>query len=364
MKIDAAILREGASRPVIEPIEIEEPRADEVLVRMVATGICHTDLDVASRPGQRPIVLGHEGAGIVDRVGPDVTMFEPGDHVILSGDSCGHCPNCLHNYPSYCVENMPRTFGALRMDGSTPLSVDGMPVFGRFFGQSSFATYSLTGERTPVKVPKDLPLERLGPLGCGVITGSGAVIEALKVRPGQSIAIFGTGSVGLSAVMAARLMGASRIIAVDLIPERLALAQELGATDAINAAEADPVAAIKDITRYGANFAFNTTNAPKVYGQAIACLAHQGVSAFVTAPHGDWAPEIFPLLAGGRTLRGIIGGDAAPSQFIPMLIDFYRQGRFPFDRLITFYPFEKIADAFDDIEAGRTIKPVLKMPSA
>ena len=363
MKIEAAVLREGETRPAIESVDIEEPRDDEVLVRLVATGICHTDIEVASRPGQRPIVLGHEGAGIVEKVGPHVTEFEPGDHVILSGNSCGHCPSCLDNHPSYCVENMPRTFGALRMDGSSPLSKDGQPVFGRFFGQSSFATYSLTNQSTPVKAPKDLPLEMLGPLGCGVITGAGSVIEAFKLRAGQSIAIFGAGSVGLSAVMAARLVGAAHIIAVDLIPERLSLARELGATEAINPAESDPVAAIQEITRYGVDFSFNTTGVPAVYSQAMACLAHQGIAGFVTPPRGDWAPEIFPLLAGGRSLRGIIGGDASPRLFLPKLLDFHRQGRFPFDRLTTFYPFESIADAFADIGSGKTIKPVLRMPN-
>jgi aryl-alcohol dehydrogenase len=249
---------------------------------------------------------------------------------------------------------MPRNFGGRRMDGSTPLSQDGAPINARFFGQSSFATYSLADERAAVKAPEDLPLELLGPLACGVMTGAGSVINSLAVRPGQSIAIFGAGAVGLSAVMAAKIVGATRIIALDIVPARLDLALELGATEVINTATGQAI-------RPGVDFTFNTTRCPGIFTQAMESLAPRGVAGFVGAPFSPWTPDMFQILAGGRTLRGIIGGDSSPGAFIPLLLEYYRQGRLPFDRLIRLYPFAEIGRAFADCEHGTTIKAVLRM---
>jgi aryl-alcohol dehydrogenase len=363
MKIQAAVSREGAPYPQIETLDLEEPRAGEILVRIAASGICHTDIGVHGRPGPRPFVLGHEGAGVVERVGAGVTSLKPGNHVVLSVNFCGECPSCKRNAHSYCYEVLPRNFGGLRPDGTSPLSKDGQRVFARFFGQSSFATYSLADACAAIKVPDDIPLETLAPLGCGVQTGAGAIIHSLNVGAGDTVAIFGTGSVGLSAVMAARIVGAERIIAVDLVPSRLALAKELGATDIIDASAGNAAKTIRELTRYGVSHAFNTANAPVSYTQSLECLAPRGVAGFVAPPRGEWAPDMFHLLSGGRALRGILGGDTTPSLFIPMLIDYYRQGRFPFDRLIKLYPFEKIAEAFEDSDTGKTIKPVLRMPN-
>jgi aryl-alcohol dehydrogenase len=361
VKIRAAVSRDAARPPAVETLEIEEPRDGEILVRIVASGICHTDINVHERDrSPKPIVLGHEGAGIVERVGCG-TRLVPGDRVILSVNYCGECPSCRRNAHSYCYECLPRNFGGRRPDGSTPLAQNGAPINARFFGQSSFATYSLADERSAVKVPDDMPLEMMGPLGCGVITGTGAVINSLAVRPGQSIAIFGTGAVGLSAVMAAKIVGATRIIAVDVVPSRLKLALELGATDAIDAAAVSPAKEILERTRYGVDFSFNTTRSPEVFTQAMQCLAPRGVAGFVGAPVGQWNPDMFHILSGGRAVRGILGGDASPGLFIPLLIDYHRQGRLPFDRLVRFYPFEDIAQAFADCEHGETVKAVLRM---
>jgi aryl-alcohol dehydrogenase len=233
------------------------------------------------------------------------------------------------------------------------------PIHSHFFGQSSFASHAIAPERTAVKVPGDLPLEKLGPLGCGVITGAGAVLESLEVIPGQSVAVFGTGGVGLSAVMAARLVGATRIVAIDLSDERLELARELGATDCLRGDEPDLAGTIRAITGRGADASVNTTTVPAVFDAAMDCLAMRGTAAFVTAPRGDWTPNMFGMLSGGRSLKGVLGGDADPHSFIPMLIEYWRDGRFPFDRLLTTYPFNDIARAFDDARAGRVIKPVL-----
>jgi len=362
VRILAAISRDAGRPPAVEPLDIEAPRDGEILVRIVASGICHTDINVHERDrSPKPIVLGHEGAGVVERVGAAVTRFVPGDRVILSVSFCGECPSCRQNAQSYCYECLPRNFGGRRPDGSTPLAQSGTPVNARFFGQSSFATYSLADERSAVKVPDDMPLEIMGPLACGVMTGVGSVINSLGVRAGQSIAIFGTGAVGLSAVMAAKIVGATRIIAVDVVPSRLELALQLGATHAIDAAAGNPVQAIRDWTRHGADFSFNTTRSPAVFTQALECLAMRGVAGFVGAPLGSWTPDMFQILSGGRTVRGILGGDASPGLFIPLLIEYYRQGRLPFDRLIRFYPFQDIARAFADCEHGVTVKAVLRM---
>ena len=364
MQVTAAVSRRSGSAPTLESLDLEAPRTGEMLVRLVATGICHTDLhEHPGRHAPQPIVLGHEGAGVVEALGAGVRGFEVGDHVILSGNSCGRCPSCLANRPSYCDLAMPLCFGGKRLDGSTALRCGDEKVHSHFFGQSSFSTHTVVPERTAVKVDRDLPLEKLGPLGCGVITGAGAVIEALHVGHGDSIAIFGAGGVGLSAVMAARLVGARHIVAVDVNAERLALAMELGATHAIQSNE-EAVKQIRSITGRGVRFTLNTTTVPAVHTMALEALAMNGTAAFVAAPRGEWAPQMFPMLAGGRQLRGILGGDAHPGLFLPQLIDYWRQGRFPFDRLLTFYRFDEIARAFDDVHHGRVIKPVLRMPGA
>ncbi len=362
MKITAAVSRPGLPEPRLEELELEAPRAGEMLVRIVAVGICHTDLhEHPGRHSPQPIVLGHEGAGIVEAVGDGVRGFAVGDHVVLSGSSCGSCPSCRAGRPTYCDLAMPMSFGGKRLDGSTALSCGDERIHSHFFGQSSFATYAIVPERTAVRVDKDLPLEKLAPLGCGVITGAGAVIEALKVKAGDTIAILGTGGVGLSAVMAARLVGAKRIVAVDINRDRLDLARDLGATDLIAADGENVAAQIRAVTGRGVDFSFNTTTVAAVHTIALECLAMNGTAGFVAAPRGDWAPQMFAMLAGGRQLRGILGGDANPSTFLPMLIDMWRQGRFPFDRLIEIYSFEEIGRAFHDVESGRVIKPVLKV---
>ncbi|HUK03204.1 MAG TPA: NAD(P)-dependent alcohol dehydrogenase [Steroidobacteraceae bacterium] len=364
MKIRAAVSRAGAAFPALETLELEAPRPGEILVRMVASGICHTDLGAHAGRGAgtpKPVVLGHEGAGVVERVGAGVTRLAAGDHVILSGCSCGHCPSCIADFPSYCYEMLPRNFGGLRMDGTSALSANGERIFGHFFGQSSFADYAIAPERSAVKIAADLPLETLAPLGCGVITGTGAIMRALKVGAGATLAVFGVGGVGLSAVMAARLVGASRIIAIDVQPARLALARELGATDVIDARAGEPGKAVRELSGSGVNFSLNTTPAPEVFTAALECLAMRGVAGFVTAPRGEWKPAMFPMLAGGRRLQGILGGDAAPQRFIPELIEYYRRGQLPIERLLRFYDFSQIAEAFHDMEQGAAIKPVLRI---
>ncbi len=363
MRIEAAVSRTGRPAPVIEALELEEPRADEVRVRVVASGICHTDLYCHAglgTPVPMPIVLGHEGAGVVEGVGSGVRELAVGDHVVLSGASCGQCPKCHAGRPTYCRDTMRLSFGGQRADGSSPLRRDGERIHGMFFAQSSFATHALAPERSAVKVPRELPLERLGPLGCGLITGAGSVLEAFRLRAGESIVIFGVGSVGLAAVMAARMAGAARIVAVDLMTERLALARELGASEAIRA-DAATASALREIEPYGFTYSFNTTSAPEIYTLATECLAAEGTAGFVTRPRGPWSPNMTTLLASGRKLQGILGGSAAPKVFIPLLIDAWRQGRFPFERLIGDFAFGQIGTAWQACTEGEVVKPVLRM---
>jgi aryl-alcohol dehydrogenase len=361
VRIRAAVCR-GADLPTIETLELEPPRAGEILVRLAAVGVCHTDIRVATRPmGPRPMVLGHEGAGVVERVGEGVSEFEPGDRVVMSFAFCGACVSCLQDARAYCLECVPRNFGGSRPDGSSPLSCEGQPVHGVFFGQSSFATHAVCEARQAVKAPDDIPLERLAPLGCGIQTGAGAVLNSLKVGAGRSLAVFGVGSVGLSAVMAARAVGAGPVIAVDVNPARLALAKELGAEEAIDPGETDPVAAVIALTGGGADFVLNTTDRLEVYQQGIACLGTRGVFAFVTSPSGDLPLRLSDLMLHGQSIRGVVQGDSEPREFIPRLIELHRQGRFPLERLITTYPFEEIARAMHDSETGRAVKPVLLM---
>ncbi len=365
MNMRAAVLRDHSLSMPIECVAVDEPRADEVLVRVVATGICHTDIKVAQVEGlsPRPIVLGHEGAGVVEKVGSAVRKLAPGDHVVLTFDSCGRCPTCSVGKPSYCYEVAAVCFSGKRLDGSTTLVSDGAAVHGNFFGQSSFATHAIANERNAIKVRKDATLELLGPLGCGLQTGAGAVLNSLGVRAGQSIAIFGVGAVGLAAVMAARIAGASKIFAIDVVDERLALARALGATQTINGGKTDALAAILAETGRGVDYALDTAASDKAIEQAIDCVGPLGTCGLIAnkSPAQTAPVKILGSMLRGRSIRGIVQGDSVPDLFIPRLVDFFMEGRFPFDRLVKFYPFDDIAHAMRDADSGATIKPILRM---
>jgi aryl-alcohol dehydrogenase len=367
MKISAAVVNEKAGPFQITELEMEEPRADEVLIRIVASGVCHTDLIIRDQyiPVPLPLVLGHEGSGIVEKVGERVTKVQPGDHVVMSFAACNNCPSCKSGKAAYCYNFFPSNFSGARPDGSTYYKQGDKSVHGHFFGQSSFATYALATEQNVVKVRKDVPLELLGPLGCGVQTGAGAVLNTLHPHAGTSIAIFGIGSVGLSAVMGARIAGCTTIIAVDINSDRLALSRELGATHTINGAQMNAVEEIQKITGGGVNYSLEATASPKVFRQAVDALTIQGTCGLIgAAPMGTEVTfDMSMILSLGRRIQGVVEGDSVADIFIPRLIDLYLQGNFPFDRLITFYPFEQANQAAEDSEKGKVIKPVLRMPS-
>ena len=314
MKISAAIAREMHAPLSVETLELDTPRDDEILVRLVAVGICHADAAMRDRhfPVPHPLVLGHEGAGIVERVGANVRKVIPGDHVIMHYDSCGTCPSCVAHVPAYCHQFFAYNFAGRRGDGSLSLRCDSGEIFGNFFGQSSFATYSLCRERNAVKVAKDLPLEILAPIGCGVQTGAGAVINALKVKPGDDLAVFGSGSVGLAAIMAAHICGATRIIAVDINPARLDMARSLGATHVVDARNEDAVAAIKAVTGAGVAFSFDTTGNAAILRQSVDALAPRGISGTVGVPakENELKLDIVDMMTNGKSFRGIVQGES------------------------------------------------------
>lgn len=347
-------------------MHLEQPRDDEVLIRMVATGICHTDMAVKHKhiPSPFPIVLGHEGAGVVEAVGARVKAVAAGDHVIMSYSSCGECRNCLQGKPSYCVQHRACNFSGARLDGSTSHTTApaGDKVHGSFFRQSSFATHALASERNVVVVDKSLPLATLAPLGCGVQTGAGAILNTFQAKAGSSVAVYGCGSVGMSAILAARVAGCTRIVAVDVNAARLKLARELGATHALNGADAELGAQLREVSGGGLDYALDTTGNTSILRTAFETLRPLGQCALVGgAPPGSTVQLDMLSILLGRQLRGVIQGDSVSRVFLPQLIELYRQGRFPFDKFITFYDsLDDINRALDDMKTT-VIKPVLRI---
>jgi aryl-alcohol dehydrogenase len=360
----AAVVESGGAPFTLSDVELAEPGPHEAVVRMVATGLCHTDLGVASGglPFPLPGVLGHEGAGVVEAVGSAVTGVAPGDHVVLSFTSCGDCRNCRGGHPAYCATWLPlNLIGGRRADGTSTISRNGEELGGHFFGQSSFAERALVDERSLVKVDPEVPLTSIAPLGCGVQTGVGAVWNVLQPVTGSTVVVLGAGAVGLSAVMAAALTPATNIVAVDRVGERLSLAKELGATHTVNAAEADLGEALAGITGgQGADGVVETTGNVGVLRQGVDALAARGTLVVVGAPPfgTEVALDVNGLL-GGKQIVGLTLGDAETQTFIPALVRLVKEGRLPLHRLISTYPFADIDQAVRDMGAGKAIKPVL-----
>ncbi|MCQ4122098.1 NAD(P)-dependent alcohol dehydrogenase [Rhodococcus tibetensis] len=361
MQVRGAVLRDPGGRYELEDLTLRDVRAGELRVRIVGAGFCHTDL-LPRRPdyaASLPIITGHEGAGIVEAIGPGTPGFDIGDHVVLSFDSCRACRNCVTGHPAYCD-----TFFTRNLSGAGPeqdaliTNSHGDPVAARWFGQSSFATHSVVTATNAVKVDPDLPLEILGPLGCGIQTGAGSVLTALRVHAGSTLIVFGAGGVGLSAVMAGRVVGAAKIITVDLNPVRLDLSLELGATHTIDGSRDDVLDRLRDVTEGGAQFTLDTTGVPSVINTAVNALRPTGTCGLLGVQQGNLTLDP-RVLAVGRTVTGILEGDAVPQVLIPQLLELWRQGRFPFDRMIKKYPLSDINQAEKDTLAGETIKPVL-----
>lgn len=360
MDIKAAVVRAPHTPFVIEPVLLSAPRADEVLVKLTATGICHTDVAIIEQlvPLPMPFVLGHEGAGEVVEVGKSVTGLAKGDHVVLTYGSCGVCPACSSGHPAYCPSQPMLNFAGRRADGSPTIhDARGEAVNAVFFGQSSFATHSISPARNAIKVRRDAPLKYLGPLGCGLMTGAGTVLNVLKPGKDATFVIFGTGALGFAALFAAKLMGCRHIVAVDRVASRLATARQLGATDTIDTSTTDLDQALAEIG--GSDCALDTTGVPRVVEAAVRSLKVCGQLALVGAsPERSMSTDIMHMIS-GRVIRGVVEGDAQPETFIPFLVEKFLEGVFPIDKVAGFYPFEQINTALEAGTSGKTIKPIV-----
>ncbi|MFF8874556.1 NAD(P)-dependent alcohol dehydrogenase [Streptomyces massasporeus] len=362
-----AVLQHAPGGPFsLESVELGPLAADEIIVRMAGVGVCHTDWTAAAGtvPLPTPFVLGHEGAGTVTALGSQVSTLALGDQVVLSFDACRSCPQCAAGHPAYCVLSAALNYTGTRPDGTTTMTREGGPVHGSWFGQSSFATHAVASVRNAVRVPAaadGLPLDILGPLGCGLLTGAGTVFRVLRPRAGQSIVVFGLGTVGLSAVMAAAVAGCDPLVGVDPNPLRRRMADALGCTHTLDPAAVEDVGwSLAAITGQGADFTVDTVGSGTVVRQALEALRTPGSCATLglQALENDITIDQGHLLM-GRTLTGVIEGDAEPRVLIPHLTELWRQGRFPFERLIERFPFHRVQDAMDAARAGRVVKPVL-----
>ena len=358
----AAVTNAAGEPPTLQEVELDEPRPDEILVRLAACGICHTDLRMRELwpriAGRFPVVFGHEGAGVVEQVGDGVQRVRPGDAVVMSYRSCRTCPECVAGRPFYCARFAALNASGVRPDGSATMKANGRPVYGSFFGQSSFATHALAYEDNVVVVGGDVDLSVAAPFGCSVQTGAGTVMNVLELDDRSSLVVFGAGGVGLPAVMAARALGVPAIVVVDPVAGRRRLAVDLGATAALDPDVDDVVEAVRDHTGGGATSAIETTAIAAVLLQALDCLGARGtcVALGVGMPEFAFGME---RLARGKSLRTAIEGDADPHEFIPRLLELHARGELPVERLIRTYRFGELDRALRDAESGATIKPVL-----
>lgn len=359
MKIQAAIVMESKQPFVIKELELADPCEQEVLIKVVACGVCHTD-EIGRIGGYItpfPAVFGHECSGIIEKVGPGVTDFKPGDSVLASYSYCGFCANCQNGKPYYCFDAIKRCFGGKMNDGTTRLSLDGTPV-STFFGQSAFATHAVVHVNNLINADPSYDLSMLGPLACGFMTGFGSVMNVLKPSVGSSLAVFGVGSVGLSAVMAAHIHNCSPLIAIDIFDNRLELAKQFGATHTINSNKVENVLKeIRKISEGGVEFATETTGIPEVINTMMMSLRMDGTAALVSNAHKVSEPALF-----GKHITGVLMGNAVPRKTIPKMIQFNKMGLFPFEKLISFYNLDDINQAFEDSHSGKTIKAIIKMP--
>jgi aryl-alcohol dehydrogenase len=365
MKITAAITRSKGELS-IEEAELAPPKQSEVLVKMLAAGVCHTD--AAGIQGfipwiTYPQVFGHEGVGIVEEAGEAVDTLKPGDRVALTFPSCGHCGYCLDGAPYACDHLNELFFSGAYKDGTRRIKAKGVDI-GSFFAQGSFATHAIVDARNAVKVTgvSDDKLKYLCSIGCGVQTGAGMVFNRCKPEPGTSMVVFGCGGVGMSAIMAAAISGCGEIIAVDVVPSRLELALELGATKTVNAAETDDVVArIQEITNGGAHYAVESSGTPGCTLQALLCLRRLGTAVIssVTGPAEISIPIEMGLMNPSKNLIGLTEGGSNPQVFIPKLVEHFKADRLPVDKLVKFYNFKDINRAFEDSHSGVAIKPIL-----
>lgn len=363
MRTTVAVVNEQGGPFTFEEVDLDEPREDEVLVRIVAAGLCHTDLQLRETlPAEMfPRVFGHEGAGVVERVGSAVSGIEVGDHVLLSFRSCRSCPPCTEGAIGYCENSLVLNYMGFRMDGSTTHQRDGQPVYGSFFGQSSLARHAIAYADNCVVVDRSLDLTRLAPYGCGFQTGAGTVLNLLQPGPDDSLAVFGCGAVGLAAVVAARTTSTGTVVAVDLADARLQEAERFGAltVNPTTLGEQSVVDRVKELTGGGATYAIDTTAVSEVVKQAQQSLRVRGTLVALGLGAEEYAIDAIDLLQNGKLIRSSVEGESDPLEMLPRLVGMNQAGEFPVDDLVTTYPFEQLDTAIDDVLAGRVVKPVL-----
>jgi aryl-alcohol dehydrogenase len=361
-KATAAVMRAVTAPFTIEELTLDEPRAGEVLVRVVAVGMCHTDVVIREMPPEMfggPMVYGHEGAGVVERVGPGVTRFQPGDHVVMSFRSCTSCKSCIDQHPAYCSSIMALNAMGRRDDGSSAFTdTAGAEVVSHFFGQSSFASRVVADARSLVKVDAAHDLSVLAPLGCGIQTGAGAVFNFFKLKPGESIAIIGAGAVGLSALMAAKVAKAGHIVAVDRHQSRLDLANRFGATAAFSASPDAMTEALLQACPTGFDYVLDTTGIPSILRAGFNALNYWGTLGICGVGAGEVSFDMAALQS-GRVIKTVFLGDSNPETFIPYLADLNARGEFPYHELIKTFPFSEINAAEQASKSGEVVKPVL-----
>ena len=360
MKTTVALVESPGQPFTLAEVDLEGPRADEVLVRIVATGLCHSDVTMSSfLPAEMfPNVFGHEGAGVVEEVGADVTGIEVGDHVVLSLRSCRTCAQCSAGFYGFCEQGLFINYMGMRMDGSTTYTRDGAGVFGSFFGQSSFSQHAIAYADNCIVVDKGLDLARLGPYGCGFQTGVGTMLNAAAPAAGESVVVFGAGSVGLSAIAAGRTLGVTTV-AVDPLASRREIAESYGALTIDPTALGDQTVQekVKELTGGGANYGIDTTAIPAVVKAAQQSLAVRGTLIAIGLGAEEYPIDAVDLLQNGKVVRSSLEGDADPLEFIPRMLGMADE--LDLDRLITPYPFDQINEAIADSASGKVVKPVL-----
>jgi aryl-alcohol dehydrogenase len=355
MKITAA-LEDDSGRFTLQELDLEEPREDEVLVKIAACGICHTDLAMRSSG----YLLGHEASGTVVQAGTQVPNLKPGDKIVTALPHCGKCAACKDGHTYDCV-HLDRFFGGLREDGTTPLARNGKPVF-PLMRQGGFSTHAVCHKSSLTKVNTTAPAldpRFMGPLGCGVITGAGSIMNCLKPAKGKTLAVFGTGAVGLSAILAAKVCGCAPIIAIDRIPSRLRQAREFGATHCLDSGQIKNLATTIRSIAGDLDYAFDTSGSPELLACLRALLNKGGKSCGVGI--GGSLHFSRQERNEGKTWETPTAGWSVPQKFIPRLLTLHGKGQFPFEKMIRLYPFKRINQAFADAENGRAIKPVLVM---
>lgn len=363
MLIKAAVQRDFNLPWKIEELELDEPKEGEVLVKLVASAVCHTDLHLfkGDLPHPLPCVPGHEGAGIVEKIGPGVTSVKPGDHIVIwMCPYCGRCRACLNGKPYWCEQSAVLLLSGTMLDGTTRLRTkEGESIF-HFFCDSSFAEYAVVLEKVAIKIRDDIPLEKACLFGCGASTGIGAVLNHAKVKPGESVAIFGCGGVGLSALMAANLSGAYPIIAVDVLDSKLEIAKELGATYTINAKREDPLHRILSLTG-GVDYAFEAIGKVEVISILPDCIRSGGLGIVIgAAPYGSSISIDAGYFLFGKTLAGNLGGMTNPHIDIPKWLNLFMAGKLPIDKLITrTFSLDEINSALEALEKGKVLRSVI-----